>query len=509
MKRIIATSGVLVAFLTLLPGGQATGQDSLHLTLNQALKLTYENSPVIKESDYLKKEKELKRKAAWGLHLPQVSLNGNYSFMSDEIHLDLNPVKGAITPLYETLGNYGEFSDVPNPDPQTNDEMPVLPDEQSTQAIRQQMLNTANQLKGQDWKKTIQKDEFATVSARFKWPVFTGGKINAANKAAKIKQDEAQTTGNRKKNQLTTQVIDRYYGVRLAQDAVRIRQQVLDVMNAHLSEAKSMYEEGMIAESQLLHAKVFHAEAQRKLKKARRKLEIAQKALQNTMAIDRAAFIQPTSKLFYRKELRGIEEFREQAVNNSPILRKIELKKKLAHQDYRSKKSDYFPDAAITGMYDVYNKDLSPQLPEWIVGVNLKWNLFDGLARTRKVQAAKFKEKQVEQIHNKTTNDIHTAIDKLYKELELDVEQLQELETSQQYSEEYLRVSRKSFREGMATSTDVTEASVSLSKVKIERLKVMYDYIKKLSRLLELTGESDQFTAYLHDKQSIFETTNE
>ena len=504
LKRMIT----LLLLLLLMTGNKGMTQDSVQLTLQEALQMTYRNSPVMKKSEYQQKEKEMQRKAAWGKHLPQLTINGNYQHMSDDIELDLNRVKGAITPLYETLGNYGEFSDVPNPDPQTNDEMPILPDQQSTQVIREQFLNTANRLQSQDWSQTIQEKEFAMVSAKFKWPLFTGGKIRSANKAAEIREHEAATKGRHKKNQLTSQLIDHYYGVRLAQEAIQVRREVMKVMEAHLREANRMFEEGMIAQAQLLHAKVYHAEAQRKLKKARREYTIAQKALKNTMAIDENVIIQPSSKLFYVKEMKDATELKTTAKQSSPILEQISLNKKLVHQDYKSKKSDYFPKAAITGMYDLYNKDLLSQAPDWMVGINLQWNLFDGLARTRKVQAAKFKEKQIQQIHTKTKDDLQTAIDKLYRELQMNVEQLHELEISREHAREYLEVSRKSFQEGMATSSDVTEASASLSKVRIERLQVMYDYVKTLAKLLEVTGSSDEFTTYLQSKKTIFESNN-
>ncbi|MCF8231416.1 MAG: TolC family protein [Bacteroidales bacterium] len=508
MRNRLKRMTIPFLLLLVMTGYKGMTQDSLQLTLQEALQMTYRNSPVIKESEYQQKEKEMQRKAAWGKHLPQLTINGNYQYMSDDIELDLNRVKGAITPLYQTLGNYGDFSDVPNPDPQTNDEMPILPDQQSTQVIREQFLSTARRLQSQDWTQTIQESEFATVHAKFKWPVFTGGKIRSANKAGEIREREAATKGRHKKNQLTSELINHYYGVRLARDAVQVRQEVMNVMKAHLREANRMFEEGMVAQAQLLHAKVYHAEAQRKLKKARRKYTIAQKALKNTMAFDENVIIQPSSKLFYLKELKDAAEFKTLAKRSSPILKQISLNKKLVHQDYKSKKSDYYPKAAITGMYDLYNKDLSPQLPEWMVGISLQWNLFDGLARTRKVQAAKFKEKQIQQIHIKTENDLQTAIDKLYRELLMNVEQLRELDVSRKHAREYLRVSQKSFREGMATSSDVTEASASLSKVRIERLQVMYDYVKTLAKLLEITGNSDKFTAYLQSKKTIYESHN-
>ena len=90
-------------------------------------------------------------KAAKALHLPRISLSASYVYMSDNIQLDLTPVRDAITPLYNTLGHYGKFGGVPNPDPNTNGAMPYLPDDVSTAAIRAKMLEGLNAVNNADW----------------------------------------------------------------------------------------------------------------------------------------------------------------------------------------------------------------------------------------------------------------------------------------------------------------------------------------------------------------------
>ncbi len=494
----------MMTVAVLLPSA-ATAQEAQPLTIEEALEVSYQNNPTMLQSDFLEKENEMQQKAAYGLYFPRITLNGSYQVMSDEIHLDLNPVKDAIVPLYETLGQYGNFSDVPNPDPATQDQMPVLPQEQSTQAVRSQLMETAGLLNNQEWNKTIQKEQFGTVSANIKWPLYMGGKIKAANKAASLQTKAARQKSRQNKSKLMSELVSRYYALRLAGEVKNIRKDVLDLMEQHFSDAKRLYEEGMIAEAQMLHARVYKVEAERKFKKSKSDYYIANKALHNSLSVDEAGEIIAVSKLFYLKSMKSPGFYIRQAYQENPRLIQVALKKEQAHQLYKVQKSDYLPKAAVAGMYDIYNKDLSPYIPEWIVGVNLQWNLFDGLARSNKVKAAKYMEDRVEQIHVKAKEDISTLVEKLCQQLEMDVEQIDELEASAAYAREYLNVSRRSFQEGMATSKDVTEASLALSKVRIEKLEVMYDYVTTLSRLLEVTGQSDEFKQYQLSENTVFE----
>ncbi len=505
MIKLITKTGVLFFVITFFTTFKGWAQDSLVISIDEALIISCENNPLMKQVKNLKQEKELNLKAAKGHFYPIVSIGANYQLMSKDITLDMNPIKDAILPLYNALGNYGDFSGVPNPDPATSQIVPIFPDDISTQIVRKKLLEGAEMLQAQDWEKTIQKRNFGTVTANVLWPVFTGGKIKAANKAAKIEVAEAENEVLMKKVVLSKELIERYYGLRLADRVIDIRKQVFDVMEMHLNNAEKMFQEGVIAESQLLHAKVFHAEAQRELKKAKRQYSIVEKALKNTLALSDDSAIKPISKLFITTSLQTLPDYLTAAQKNNPILRKIELKKQLSLQNVAVKKSDYFPTVAVMGMYDIYNHNLSETAPEWLAGINLKWNLFDGLSRERKIKSAKYKTMQVDNLYEKVGNDINTLVEKLYQQLQMDIEQMNELETSEAFSQSYFKVTQKSFEEGIATSTDVTEASIALSKVQIDRLQVMYNYVKTLAYLLEATGNMDEFSSYQNNTNTIFE----
>jgi hypothetical protein len=58
----------------------------------------------------------------------------------------------------------------------------------------------------------------------------------------------------------------------------------------------------------------------------------------------------------------------------------------------------------------------------------------------------------------------------------------------------------------MATTTEVSDASLAVAKVKIERLEVMYSFDIALSKLLYYSGISDEFTSYVLNPETIYES---
>ncbi len=485
----------LLVFSYSAKGGSPVEQK--RITFEEALQITLQNNYLIKQSGHHLLQMEQEMKATKGLRYPKVSLNAGYNLMEDRIHFDLTPVRDAIIPLYQTLGSYGVFSGVPNPDPATSSIMPVLPDNVSTQAVRKKMLDGMNTVKSAEWDLTIQERQFATLNAGFMWPIFTGGKINAANKAARLKYEAVEIENLQKSYELTNELIERYFGMVLAEQSLKVREEVRTTMEHHYHDAEKLQQQGQIANVELLNSKLYLADSEREWQKSIRQNNIINDALLNTLAEKEIYIIQPVTNLFYLDSLENIEYFYSEAMKKSPLLAQVGKKKELANEGYNAERSGQLPTIAITGLYDIANKDLSPYLPGYVVGIGMKWNLFEGTSQNKKIKASSYQKLQVEDYYQKASSDIHTAINKHYQELNMYREQLKMLDAAMDLANEYFRVRNKAFSEGMATSTQVADASLLLAKARIDRLQAMYGYDVSLSKLLYYAGLTDQYTNYM------------
>jgi outer membrane protein TolC len=496
----------LLVLLLILTRNIGFAQNPSALTFGDAYERMNTNSHVLKRANFEISEKEAERKAAFGLHAPRVFVSANAVQMADPLTLDLTPVRDAINPLYEVLGKYGNFSGVPNPDPKTSAVIPILPDNISTQVLRTKIQEGQAAINTAEWDKMIQEKQFATVNAGFIWPLYTGGKINAANKASAIYQEEAGLEKKQKQGELLSELATRYYGLVLAEQACKVREQVSEAMKKHLFDSQKLSEQGQIAKVEHLHAQVANSDAERELKKANREVTIVKRALQNTIAVDDSSDLTPASKLFILKNIEDENFFISMALKNNPQLQQVDSKRELAATGVKLEKSNYFPTVALTGTYDLANKDLSPYVPDWMVGVGLKWSLFEGTSRYRNLQAAKFKEDQVEQAGLKAEEDIKTVIKKLHQQLGMQVEQLEEFDKTLEFAKTYVESRDKAFHEGLSTSTELVDANLLLAKVKIARLQAMYNYDVTLATLVQVCGSPDLFLEYQTSNQVITES---
>lgn len=481
---------------------QAFSQEKkMMLSFEEALKISLEKNPRFKQDRLLEKERKHEKKAALGLYLPSVGVSANYAYLSEDLHLDLTPVRDAITPLYDALGKFGNFSGVPAMDPNTGQMIinpstgnpVILDDATSTMAVRGQLIDGKAKVEAGDWNKLIQKKQFATLSANISWPIYVGGKIRAANKAARLKCEESELKSKQSYSTHLNEMVERYYGLCLSYKVEKVRKEVFEAMKNHLNDAERMYKGGMIAKVQYLHAKVYFDQAKREVMKSGRQVDIVNEALKNSLGLQEQKEIVPVSRMFYVGDLKTLDYYIAKATESSIILKQVENKKKLAEQKYKVERSELLPAVAAMGMYDIANKDLSPYMPEYMAGLGLRWNIFSGRRALNKTKAARYTVQRVGEIKNKYKADIITGVTKIYQNLQMSIEQLQELKTAMDFALEYLSVREKSFKEGMATSTELVDARLAVTKVKIDRLKVLYDFDVNLSNLYHLCGVPDEF----------------
>ena len=250
----------------------------------------------------------------------------------------------------------------------------------------------------------------------------------------------------------------------------------------------------MGSSAQRLHAEMIYSQAKGEFKKSENLVKLMQIALQNSLAVDKP--IIPTSNLFIISNLDSINEFIAKAKASNPIIAQINAKEKLANQAIVKEKSEWLPNLFVMGQADLANYQLSEYVPKWMVGVGLKINLFDGLKKVHKVQYAKVQKLEVQTYRDKAMLDIKTGVTKIFQELQQAVDNFESTQTSLKFADEYLRVQQKAFNEGLATSTQVTDAQMNLAKVKTEQLKAKFDLDVALAQLLELTNESENISQY-------------
>jgi len=327
-------------------------------------------------------------------------------------------------------------------------------------------------------------------------PLYTGGRISAANHAAEARQEEAREQGRMTEEQLLSDLATRYYGLCLAQRARDVQRIKVVAMEKHAYRARRLMEEGIIARVEYLNADVALATARQELDAAERDITIVTEGLTNIIV--GADTPEPSSALFIVRDLEPRETFQGYVNDDAhPILKMLAAKHTLAKQGVRAEKGADLPTVYLYGMRQLFDNDLSPMDPEWSFGLGIQQTLFDGRQGHHKVEAAKAVEDKVAHMQEKIRRDLKSLVLKRYEESEKALSQFDKFDKTLELTRENLRVRLKAFEEGLATSVEVVDAFVSHIRVHLGRFKSAYDFDTALFQLLEASGRSDYYLEYL------------
>jgi outer membrane protein TolC len=388
-----------------------------------------------------------------GLYWPTIGVTGRYVHLDDELFVDLSP-------LHDLLSALNPGASIP----------PL----------------TA----------TVLRNDPAKVTVGASWTVFAGGRIRAANRAAEAGLDAADAERSGTQQTLTSELVDRYFKRRLAADVLDVRKQALETLNRHVQDAQRLQQAGQIARTDALRAQVARAEADRDYKVASRDVALASVALQATLGTDQN--VEPATPLPAAPKLEPRERFAATADSANPDLRRLSALEAQSRQGTAAAKAEYFPVVRVLGQQELLQHRLNTTTdPKWLVGVELKWELFNGFGREHRVAAAKLAEQEVGTRRDGARRDVFTLVQSRYDEYVSAVDQYTSLQSSLALAQESLRSERRAFAEGVGTSLEVVDAQLALSRIQVELLNSQYDAVVALARLLEASGQSERIAEYI------------
>jgi outer membrane protein TolC len=170
------------------------------------------------------------------------------------------------------------------------------------------------------------------------------------------------------------------------------------------------------------------------------------------------------------------------------------LEESIAENRLRISKSAYFPTVALLGKQTLYARNLPRNLmPRTMIGIGFTWNLFDGLNREADVRVSRLAKETIVLEREKVVKTLDVMVQEIYSKLQEAQEEVNTLQTTIAMSEELLRIRQKSFEEGMATSAEVVDAEVMLSKVRIALLLASYQFDVSLASLCSVCGVPELF----------------
>ncbi|WP_158607194.1 TolC family protein [Pontibacter oryzae] len=107
-----------------------------------------------------------------------------------------------------------------------------------------------------DWQPVLQQQDLGSADLTMKWPVFTECKLNLVVTAARLKYSASQTQTESTREELLASLTEAYFRVRMASEALDLRQRVKNSVKVHANNAEKLFKNRMTPKVELLFLSV-------------------------------------------------------------------------------------------------------------------------------------------------------------------------------------------------------------------------------------------------------------
>lgn len=334
------------------------------------------------------------------------------------------------------------------------------------------------------------------------WYIYTGGRRNASRRLADANIEQSKAEREHMIEQQEKRLATLYFGHLLAKRVLAIREDVLKGVKWHLHQAERFEAKGVLSSVERLHAQVAYDEARRNLEQARADYGISDAALRHLLRSEHA--IRPSTRLFVLTQaLAPMSDFIHAGLDKHNQLALIRSQLRQAEEVKVIEQARWKPSLVAYGTYNLTQDDAEftdplPLLePDWVVGINLTYPLFDRQNRRRLVSAAEGQVQRLKALEKELENGLVMLIEKSYRSLNRAREQFIVLESNIELAVETRHLRERLFEEGLGTSLDVVDARLSAARAETERAAAAYGFVVSLVDLLASSAQLEDFDKFL------------
>jgi len=312
------------------------------------------------------------------------------------------------------------------------------------------------------------------------WPIYTGGRVDALERAARAEAAAATEDAAAAKSDLRLEISRAYWALVTAAESMRAVEESLHAVQAHALDVKNQFDVGLLPPNDVAAAT---AQASRE-----RMLEAQAHTTRTTAELDLARLIgvPPGTRIEPSVALTPPplpasppDELVNEALKERREREALQRRLAAAEARVRAARAGSRPSAAVGGGVDYANPN--PRIfprdaawkTSWDASINVSWPIFDGgrteaAATEAEAQARAARERLAE-----FDATVATEVRQRAQELSLSREAIAAAEDAVRSAAEARRVVGDRFDAGVATSTDVLEAQAALLQAELDRTQAI------------------------------------
>ncbi len=306
-------------------------------------------------------------------------------------------------------------------------------------------------------------------------PIFNWDAVQM-KKAGKVKTDALKIKQERTVEHIQFEVKKAYMMLQLAYKMKATMEKAKSTTLANKKVVQDYFDNGMLKKSDLLYVDVRLNEIENHLQVANSNIHNASDFLSLLLNEDTDGKVyEPQEELAYAQETLDAE---------LPVLnpnRKdiLAYNKSLEAYDWmiKSSKAKYFPRLNAFGSYELHDKKFTHFRGDgYLVGLQLAWNVFDGLKGKSNMDKYKAEINKTKAEINQYTQQSSLELRKAYRDMQDAAAKVGMTKKSWDQSKEAYRILKDRFDQGLEKSSDLLISETKMSEKELEYQNAIFEY---------------------------------
>lgn len=448
MKTRIAKQGA-VALMSLLSVCPAVAQeqlttkgDTIHLTLDQAIKVALDQNPTVVVDSMEVQRTNYAKKETLGSLYPSLSFVGSYTY-----------------------------------------------------SIKKQVMSMAGQTieVGSDHSTTV---GFSASMPLINVPLWKSIKLTDENINAK--REEARET---KINMVST-ITEAYYQLLNAKDSYKVLESSYNTAKENLRITRARFKNGMTSEYDTIQADVQVKSIEPSMIATKRGIELATLNLKIQMGMpdDYPITVDGSLQDYERKMFDDINLNQiDTTLSDNPTMRQLDVTTRLLEKQLEVTKAQWYPTLSLSACYDWITMGSNFPGDEWnpysTVGLSLNFPLFQGGSRYYKQKEAELQYNEMKFTKEDTKRKLKLSLQSSLNSLKVAIETINSTKASVESAKKGLAISQKRYEVGSGTTLELTTSQNALTNAQLSYLQAIYDYIVAKDEVDKVLGNA--YTNYV------------
>lgn len=430
---------ITMIFAALCMAAYTQGQEALHLSLAECRQLALERNENLKQSDNKLRQVELDKAIAFSNYLPKFDASVSGTYMFP--NMEMNGMEMELHGMY-----------------------------------------------------------FAGIMVT--QPIYTGGKIMAGNKLAKIGKETASETVRKTRMQVIADADNAYWSLIAVNWKVRMLEAYQAQMNALYQQTEVSVNAGMATTNDLLRITAKRSEIDYQLQKAKNGENLCRLSLCNVLGCALDTEITPVDTVIHISAPQDLDE----SIALRPELRLLQSQVDAAKVQIKVTRADILPSVALMGSYMFYGNEKIKGYTQDVAGNNVPFTnkiddnfgmvaltvnvpLFHWGEGLKKIRKAKYELHNAQLDLQKNTRLLSIEARQAVQNVTDGYNMVETARLGDQQGQENLRVMTEQYQNGLCTLTDLLDAQTQWQQAQSNLIEAQTQYKIYETEYLRVTGK--------------------